>query len=42
MPLDKDLLSRQQARDLVAKACAAQDKLRGFSQEEVDAISSGT
>lgn len=38
MPLDKDLLSRQQARDLVAKACAAQDKLRGFSQEEVDAI----
>lgn len=35
---DKDLLSIQEARDLVAKAKAAQKIFAGFTQEQVDAV----
>jgi len=38
MPLDKDLQSVQEARDLVAKAKEAQLAFRPYSQEKVDAI----
>ena len=38
MTLDKDLCSRQEARELCAKAEAAQKMLREFSQEQLDAI----
>ena len=38
MTLDKDLRSRQEARELCAKAEAAQKILREFSQEQLDAI----
>ena len=35
---DRDLISLQQARDLVARAAAAQRQFAAFSQEQVDAI----
>ena len=35
---DRDLVSIQEARDLVARAAEAQKKLATFSQEQVDAI----
>jgi acetaldehyde dehydrogenase (acetylating) len=35
---DRDLISLQQARDLVARAAAAQRQFASFSQEQVDAI----
>ncbi len=38
MELDKDLMARQEARDLCAKAGAAQQILSGFSQEKLDGI----
>jgi acetaldehyde dehydrogenase (acetylating) len=38
MPLDKDLQSVQEARDLVARAKEAQLAFRPFTQEKVDAI----
>lgn len=38
MPIDKDLTSVQQARDLVAAAYSAQKIFATFSQERVDAI----
>jgi acetaldehyde dehydrogenase (acetylating) len=38
MPLDKDLQSVQEARDLVARAKEAQLAFRPFSQEKVDSI----
>lgn len=38
MELDKDLLSRQEARNLAAKAKKAQLRLRTFSQEQLDKI----
>ena len=36
--MDKDLLSVQQARDLVARACAAKQTYKTFTQEQVDRI----
>ncbi len=38
MELDKDLLSRQEARDMARRSEAAQKRLAGFSQEKLDAI----
>ena len=38
MELDKDLLSRQQARDLAKQAEEAQKILAGFPQEKLDDI----
>ncbi len=38
MELDKDLLARQEARTLVRESHAAQQRLSGFSQEQLDAI----
>ena len=38
MELDKDLLARQEARTLAKAAETAQLRLRGFSQEKIDAI----
>ncbi|KAF0248722.1 MAG: hypothetical protein FD167_1873 [bacterium] len=38
MPIDKDLTSVQQARDLVAAAYSAQKIFATFSQERVDII----
>ena len=38
MELDKDLRSRQEARELAKQAQAAQKALAGFSQEKLDAI----
>jgi len=38
MEIDADLASIQQARDLIRKAKAAQERLAGFSQVEVDRI----
>ena len=38
MELSKDLLSRQQVRELVVKAHLAQEKLAKLSQEEIDRI----
>ena len=38
MEFDKDLLARQEARTLAKAAEAAQLRLRGFSQEKIDAI----
>jgi len=38
MKLDKDLRSRQEARELCAKAEEAQKALRDYSQEQLDAI----
>lgn len=38
MELDKDLQSRQEVRRLVAQAAAAQQKLKTFSQEQLDRI----
>ena len=35
---DRDLISIQEARDLVARASAAQKKFAGFSQQQVDTI----
>lgn len=35
---DRDLISIQEARELVARAAAAQQKFAAFSQEQVDAI----
>ncbi len=35
---DRDLISLQQARDLVARAAAAQREFSNFSQEQVDAV----
>jgi acetaldehyde dehydrogenase (acetylating) len=35
---DRDLISLQQARDLVARAAAAQREFAAFSQEQVDAV----
>ena len=38
MELDKDLLARQEARDLAAKAKAAQQQLSGFDQRQLNRI----
>ena len=38
MELDKDLLSRQEARDLLKKAAKAQKQLASMSQQKLDAI----
>ena len=38
MPLDKDLQSVQEARELLAKAKEAQLAFRAYSQEQVDRI----
>ena len=38
MELDKDLLARQEARDLAKQAEKAHLQLRTFSQEKLDAI----
>ncbi|MBQ8587373.1 MAG: acetaldehyde dehydrogenase (acetylating) [Oscillospiraceae bacterium] len=38
MELDKDLKSRQEARHLAEAAHAAYEKLKGFSQQQLDAI----
>ena len=35
---DRDLISIQEARELVARAAAAQKKFSAFSQEQVDAV----
>ena len=35
---DRDLISIQEARDLVALAAAAQKKFAGFSQQQIDAV----
>jgi acetaldehyde dehydrogenase (acetylating) len=35
---DRDLISLQEARDLVARAAAAQKKFAAFSQQQIDAI----
>jgi acetaldehyde dehydrogenase (acetylating) len=35
---DRDLISIQEARELAARAAAAQKKFAAFSQEQVDAI----
>jgi acetaldehyde dehydrogenase (acetylating) len=35
---DRDLISIQEARELVARAAAAQEKFSAFSQEEVDSV----